>query len=242
MTELYHDYYFFATEHNFKKDFDAILAKYDEYSDIATTLDKLKVYTELLVKYRRKGIPIPKAFRIKVEKLLPFLDCLECKNKPIVKLYQLALALFLAPNLTNYECFKIYFKENVDFIQSEQNTLLVFLMNGLSLIKHPNDEKERFTLYKFGDEKLILTDNGILYSTLLINIIYRACNLKEHIWAENFIIKYKYALDLNETVKVQVLKLVTCYILFAKGRFQDCLLYTSPSPRDLSTSRMPSSA
>ena len=26
------------------------------------------------------------------------------------------------------------------------------------------------------------------------------------------------------------------------GNFQDCLLYTSPSPRDLSTSRMPSSA
>ena len=25
-------------------------------------------------------------------------------------------------------------------------------------------------------------------------------------------------------------------------RIQDCLLYTSPSPRDLSTSRMPSSA
>ena len=27
-----------------------------------------------------------------------------------------------------------------------------------------------------------------------------------------------------------------------KGRFTLCLLYTSPSPRDLSTSRMPSSA
>ena len=26
------------------------------------------------------------------------------------------------------------------------------------------------------------------------------------------------------------------------GTFNDCLLYTSPSPRDLSTSRMPSSA
>ena len=26
------------------------------------------------------------------------------------------------------------------------------------------------------------------------------------------------------------------------GRFEICLLYTSPSPRDLSTSRMPSSA
>ena len=28
----------------------------------------------------------------------------------------------------------------------------------------------------------------------------------------------------------------------AKTSFPDCLLYTSPSPRDLSTSRMPSSA
>ena len=28
----------------------------------------------------------------------------------------------------------------------------------------------------------------------------------------------------------------------AKARFKGCLLYTSPSPRDLSTSRMPSSA
>ena len=27
-----------------------------------------------------------------------------------------------------------------------------------------------------------------------------------------------------------------------EGKLQDCLLYTSPSPRDLSTSRMPSSA
>ena len=30
--------------------------------------------------------------------------------------------------------------------------------------------------------------------------------------------------------------------LFFFTRYQDCLLYTSPSPRDLSTSRMPSSA
>ena len=31
-------------------------------------------------------------------------------------------------------------------------------------------------------------------------------------------------------------------LLMVDGMFQDCLLYTSPSPRDLSTSRMPSSA
>ena len=31
-------------------------------------------------------------------------------------------------------------------------------------------------------------------------------------------------------------------IVLAQGVYTDCLLYTSPSPRDLSTSRMPSSA
>ena len=30
--------------------------------------------------------------------------------------------------------------------------------------------------------------------------------------------------------------------LYSSGLVDDCLLYTSPSPRDLSTSRMPSSA
>ena len=30
--------------------------------------------------------------------------------------------------------------------------------------------------------------------------------------------------------------------VYGMGLFSDCLLYTSPSPRDLSTSRMPSSA
>ena len=32
------------------------------------------------------------------------------------------------------------------------------------------------------------------------------------------------------------------YYFISDEKFKDCLLYTSPSPRDLSTSRMPSSA
>ena len=32
------------------------------------------------------------------------------------------------------------------------------------------------------------------------------------------------------------------FIVYANDRIMACLLYTSPSPRDLSTSRMPSSA
>ena len=34
----------------------------------------------------------------------------------------------------------------------------------------------------------------------------------------------------------------TGYALYGSNKSKDCLLYTSPSPRDLSTSRMPSSA
>ena len=33
-----------------------------------------------------------------------------------------------------------------------------------------------------------------------------------------------------------------CFVIIAAGKYQDCLLYTSPSPRDATLSRMPSSA
>ena len=46
----------------------------------------------------------------------------------------------------------------------------------------------------------------------------------------------------NEDLKREEVK-EGVFLLELKGhRMRDCLLYTSPSPRDLSTSRMPSSA
>ena len=44
----------------------------------------------------------------------------------------------------------------------------------------------------------------------------------------------------KEDIKMAVVKLTTDN--FEQEVLQACLLYTSPSPRDLSTSRMPSSA
>ena len=38
------------------------------------------------------------------------------------------------------------------------------------------------------------------------------------------------------------LRIVLLFVIFFAIQGLDCLLYTSPSPRDLSTSRMPSSA
>ena len=47
---------------------------------------------------------------------------------------------------------------------------------------------------------------------------------------------------LTAGVLVVVLSFIAVPILHKLSKSKDCLLYTSPSPRDLSTSRMPSSA
>ena len=47
---------------------------------------------------------------------------------------------------------------------------------------------------------------------------------------------------IDDIVKAIGDKLERSVIVTELKRYVDCLLYTSPSPRDLSTSRMPSSA
>eukprot|EP00831_Metopus_contortus_P019177 TRINITY_DN18275_c0_g1_i1.p1 TRINITY_DN18275_c0_g1~~TRINITY_DN18275_c0_g1_i1.p1 ORF type:complete len:108 (+),score=34.38 TRINITY_DN18275_c0_g1_i1:91-414(+) len=51
---------------------------------------------------------------------------------------------------------------------------------------------------------------------------------------------FVHKLCLDEKERKQFPKL--CWVCEEKKIFKSCLLYTSPSPRDLSTSRMPSSA
>ena len=54
-------------------------------------------------------------------------------------------------------------------------------------------------------------------------------------WLEKIVGTYEKPLVLTNEVKPKRAR-------GKKGRYKACLLYTSPSPRDLSTSRMPSSA
>ena len=55
----------------------------------------------------------------------------------------------------------------------------------------------------------------------------------------------KISINLNELVEIRA-KLISQYEDYSekvsKGEYLDCLLYTSPSPRDVEESRMPSSA
>ena len=54
--------------------------------------------------------------------------------------------------------------------------------------------------------------------------------------------KNKKAKKINFSNAIFFLKKILIFILTLMKMVRDCLLYTSPSPRDLSTSRMPSSA
>ena len=50
------------------------------------------------------------------------------------------------------------------------------------------------------------------------------------------------SLTLNEVEQIELITGASIDQLMDAGQPKGCLLYTSPSPRDLSTSRMPSSA
>mgnify|MGYP003320850127 CR=1 FL=1 len=57
----------------------------------------------------------------------------------------------------------------------------------------------------------------------------------------DFVIK-DYCCDLVKQIRLQDMLLMASLIKISEAETRNCLLYTSPSPRDLSTSRMPSSA
>ena len=73
-------------------------------------------------------------------------------------------------------------------------------------------------LWLFLTNKKIRVEKSLLPSILFYGVIFGA----------EFMFLY-IALDLTSVIRVTIM-------------FYTCLLYTSPSPRDLSTSRMPSSA
>ena len=75
--------------------------------------------------------------------------------------------------------------------------------------------------------------------------------LRDISWSElNIIVQYmcKGEMNISQEELPSILKIAESLKLYglvdfeSKGKASGCLLYTSPSPRDLSTSRMPSSA
>ena len=97
-------------------------------------------------------------------------------------------------------------------------------------------------LYK--DKLLEIVQSGELeVKDQIIKLIYFGDNKitvlfdKKNLDLKGWEIKDQYNNNINFSLKI-----VAKNDVFKKGTFKVCLLYTSPSPRDLSTSRMPSSA
>ena len=83
-----------------------------------------------------------------------------------------------------------------------------------------------------------------LYKSHLLN--YAGCrpdrNLLHFKKDSNSRTKYFHFANLCHLNDARDFLLFTSSVQFRRNMYNDCLLYTSPSPRDLSTSRMPSSA
>ena len=92
-------------------------------------------------------------------------------------------------------------------------------------------EPLNFKLYDLARAKLDLKDSDAMEFVSTIHELQE--NLKENLVTKDFLSK-----ELSDT-KFDILKWI---FIFWVGQLSICLLYTSPSPRDLSTSRMPSSA
>ena len=59
---------------------------------------------------------------------------------------------------------------------------------------------------------------------------------------QNFLNDNKYRMYAIYAIGEIILVMIGILLALQVNNWNDCLLYTSPSPRDLSTSRMPSSA
>ena len=78
-------------------------------------------------------------------------------------------------------------------------------------------------------------NNAIENGSLILNYIGHG---NEFLWTEEKILDENSIYSWENRVKLPLIITATCEF----GKFDDCLLYTSPSPRDSIRSRMPSSA
>ena len=67
-------------------------------------------------------------------------------------------------------------------------------------------------------------------------------DIGEHLYFFNDVIDGYFPLQISLSHLLERLDTSLAYVEITYAPIMDCLLYTSPSPRDLSTSRMPSSA
>ena len=118
--------------------------------------------------------------------------------------------------------------------------------SGATLLPVDSEHNAIFQVFEFDRretiEKIILTASGGPFRTRSFEDM-RNVTPAEAVAHPNWDMGAKISVD-SATMMNKGLELIEAYYLFGlpEDRIDICLLYTSPSPRDLSTSRMPSSA
>ena len=90
--------------------------------------------------------------------------------------------------------------------------------------------------------KEFIRDNNFLNGILILNVLHTSCSLTLNENADPNVLHdlSKYIESIVPYISYQDLNIQPQKITYE--HYQDCLLYTSPSPRDRVRSRMPSSA
>lgn len=139
--------------------------------------------------------------------------------------YQLALKLIAFGNTKIYFELKEQMFENSQFLgKYDLNIINGYLLNFTNLeIKKGNEDfiREAFELYKFAESNEFLVVDGHITTMRFLNIINIACNLKETVWAKDFIIKWSNFLDKSD--EYELIQVGKAMILFEEKKFSEVI-------------------
>ena len=147
---------------------------------------------------------------------------------------------------TGLNNFKVYSADDVRYDEEFgfTNEEVKKLLEDYNLQKHFTEVKEWYDGYRFGNADIYCPWDVINY---VDDLVSEAKSQPKAYWINssgNDLVK-RFIDMADKTTKDEIEQLIVGEAVEKRIRLDltyDCLLYTSPSPRDLSTSRMPSSA
>ncbi len=156
---------------------------------VASTIFHLKTCIEDLVRAKIYNEDLAEDFHDQLSSFLIFLPP-NIKEILLVKLLLKSVTLLSKPTIEAYQALKMDFLTNIDVLKSEKKTILLHLMNGLTLIPFPNGRiPEHFELIKIGVKHDLFVEYGCFSAQLFINFVYVASTMKAKDWVTSFIDK-----------------------------------------------------
>ncbi len=199
-----------------------LLEQSEDALDRFYLINKLKSLIENLVICREFEKPIDEGLRKKIElaySLIPE------ENIPLVIIQKHAIEYLLDRNMRTYREFKTTYLNHVRGLKSEQEYLLITLINALILMPNPTEEtrQEYISLYTFGIENKILGQNGSITGLQFDNIIFIAEAMGEYKLIKQTHDRLAHLIG-NKKERKRSTLLSKAYALFGEGKYADALV------------------